>query len=140
MKKIFQIDDYRYSKTNSKWERGKCPHKQLVLDDHGQTVECGDCGKELGAYWALSKMVHKWADWQRQLQARADEVKEMEGAVVVLKAAKSVETAWRRRKTVPCCPHCKAAILPEDGFGDRLLTVSKDLERQRRKRLKAKAK
>ena len=41
----------------------------------------------------------------------------MEEATLHLKAAQEAEAAWRSRKMVPTCPHCREAIFAADGFG-----------------------
>ena len=49
---------------------------------------------------------------------------------VVLRAARKIEDSWRRRKTVPCCPHCKKAILPDSNFGAHRVRVTTDAAKQ----------
>jgi hypothetical protein len=53
--------------------------------------------------------------------------------MVVTRAAKVLDQAWRNRTTVPACPHCKVSILAEDVVNG-LPVVPKALELQRRAR------
>lgn len=48
--------------------------------------------------------------------------------------SKQVGAFWaRRHNSAPVCPHCRVAILPEDGFG-QCGSTNKEMEVARRKR------
>ncbi|MGC2234289.1 MAG: hypothetical protein WBA09_22500 [Candidatus Acidiferrum sp.] len=102
---------------------GECPHKKLEAQEAGEILICEDCGKQVSAWWALMRFARQVSDWKDSLDARAKEVAEAEQRTVILRAAQKVEEAWRRHKFLPCCPHCHAAIRPEDGFGREQMRI-----------------
>ena len=99
------------------WEKDKCPHKQMCYDDNGHIVTCQDCKKQIDPYWAFMSIVQRYAEFAEKLNHRENAVLESEKKNLTLKAAQAVEHAWRSRKMVPTCPHCRMAILPGQGFG-----------------------
>ena len=112
------------------WEQDRCAHRKLTLDDNGELVTCDDCGKQVTAYWALRHIVEKWGEHAKVIERRRQVVQQQIEANVSLLAAQRVEKAWRRRKTVPTCPHCNEAIFPEDGFGGS--SISREIAQRRR--------
>jgi ribosomal protein S27E len=105
-------------------ESTECIHRQLTFDENGHTVQCQVCGKEVSAWWAFMSLVETFQqEWDRLKTAQA-EVQRAEARVLTHKAAIYVEDAWRRRKTIPGCPHCHKPILPGDRFGSIGLGVS----------------
>ena len=94
-----------------------CPHLHLLFDENGHTVDCKDCGKTVSAWWAFMQLVERFEhEWEKIKNARL-EIEAAEKRVLTHKAAIAVEDAWRRRKTIPTCPHCYQPILPGEGFG-----------------------
>lgn len=112
----------------------RCQHVKVTLDDEGGIVTCDACGKQLDAYLTLRRMCEKWERHASDTKASAERLRAEAQGTVVLRAAKRVEEAWRRRNMAPTCPHCHVAILPEDGFGSSG-SVNKEMELARRKRL-----
>lgn len=109
----------------------ECKHPHVILDDEGGIVECADCHKPLDAYITLRRMCDKWSQHAQHVQRAVDKLNQDSKAILTLRAAKLVESAWRHRGSVPTCPHCRAAIFPEDGLGTSY--VSKEIELRRRK-------
>lgn len=115
-----------------------CQHRHVQLDDVGEVVKCMDCQSQVSAYWALQMLA---TDWKRQVDRLESEKSAVQTAgklTLHLKAAKQVESVWRSRLQLPCCPHCDRGIMPEDGLGSR--TVSKVFEQGLRVRESAEAK
>lgn len=108
----------------------RCEHKHLTLDDNGEIVTCEDCHKQVSPYWALRRMATMWGNHAEQVRRAVSKVHEDQKATFHLRAAKIVEKAWRYRKTVPVCPHCKEGILPEDGFGTSCINRAIELKRR----------
>ncbi|MGE8046087.1 hypothetical protein ACQKO6_18030 [Pseudomonas monteilii] len=114
-----------------------CQHKRIRLDDVGEVVKCMDCESQVSAYWALQMLA---TDWKRQvdrLESEKTAVHKASQLSLHLNAAKQVESVWRSRADLPCCPHCDRGIMPEDGLGSR--TVSKIFEQGLRVREAAEA-
>ena len=117
----------------------RCEHKKITLDDNGGIVTCDECGRQLDAYLMLRRMCEKWGDHQREIDAYREELRAYRDRIareaeesLSLRAARRVEKAWRSRSMAPICPHCRKAILPEDGFGDCGF-VNRQMELERRK-------
>lgn len=108
----------------------RCEHKHLTLDDNGEIVTCEDCQKQVSSFWALRRMASMWGNHAQQVRRAVEKVHEDQRTTFHLRAAKVVERAWRHRKTVPLCPHCKAGILPEDGFGSSSMSRAIELKRR----------
>jgi len=108
----------------------RCEHKHLTLDDNGEIVTCEDCKQQVNAYWALHRMALMWGNHAQQVRRVVAQVHEDQKATFHLRAAKVVERAWQRRKSVPICPHCKAGIFPEDGFGTSSINRAIELKRR----------
>lgn len=115
-----------------------CQHRHIQLDDVGQVVKCVDCDKQVTAYWALGMLAASWKDQVKRLERETREARATNELNLHLKAAKQVESVWRTRDQLPCCPHCARGIAPADGLGSR--TVSKVFEQGLRVREQADAK
>lgn len=122
---LFRAKGRRYP-----WDKDRCAHKHLELDDNGEIVLCLDCKQQVTAYWALRHITEQWRDHASKLQKQADDLRERVQKNVSLLAAQRVEKAWRRKSMVPVCPHCSAGILPEDRLGDSC--INKEIELRRR--------
>lgn len=96
----------------------RCAHKQLSAFEDGEIVRCKDCDTQVSAFWAFMRFAREHERFRDSLDDRAKQVLDSEKRGVTLKAAQIVEHAWRRRKMVPVCPHCRKPILPTDGFGN----------------------
>lgn len=109
---------------------GLCLHRQVELDDHGHTCKCIKCGETVSPYWFLHMLASDWERAERTRQEADDKLRADLKANLTLIAARRVEEAWRKRKMLPCCPHCHRGISPHDGFGGSM--VSKAIEQRRR--------
>jgi hypothetical protein len=96
---------------------GVCEHRHLTADENGEIITCKECKKQVSAYWLIKRTMSEWAEFSRKIKAQREQLDADLKKAVVLRAAQDVEKAWRRRKMVPTCPHCRHAILPTDGFG-----------------------
>jgi len=128
---ILDLGTFKLKKKNIYSRDGDCRHTNLVADEVGETIICSDCGLQVTAFWALMKYSRNVKKYAADLNRRSKNLSELEAKTVTLKAALKVEKAWRRRNSVPTCPHCHEGILPTDGFGGP--SRSKDYEMQLRK-------
>lgn len=118
-------------------ESDRCTHINVTLDDEGGIVTCDACGKQLDAFLTLRRMCEIWGDHARRMETKAKKLEEESKAQIVLRAAIRIQNAWRGRKLFSTCPHCRAAIFPEDGFGESM--INKEIELRRREVTKKKA-
>lgn len=139
---VVDLGAYRIARNSSDNFRrridGECLHKQWLLEDCGNIVSCKDCGKQLGAFWALNALIDEYNTWVRRYVAQAEKLREDSAANLHLTAARLAEKAWRSRKMVPCCPHCGEGIAAGDGFGHSLINKRID-DARRADRARAKA-
>ncbi len=129
MTNIIQIGDLKIAR--SEQARKKCGHAgHLEYDPVGEIISCKACDKQVSAFWAFTMLVEQFKKAKEKLDEQARKQAEIEQKTIVLRAVIKVESAWRRRNMVPVCPHCKAGIYAEDGFGGTM--TSKDFEDRRR--------
>jgi len=130
---VISIHDYEFKHINKR-SREKdeiCEHRKLLLHENGGYITCSDCEIQVSGFWALKNMLTAYKDaWDEITEAKRrhnEQVKEKR----FLRSLNMVDKAWRgKRQNAVCCPHCKAAILPEDDLGE--IQTSANLERKRR--------
>jgi len=134
--KVIDIGEFRMTlKSSSSWSPETCKHSRITMDDHGDIVTCDDCKQPVSAYWFIKDFFQRYEEYRTRVEHRAKQVEESEKKNLILRAAQRVETAWRSRRMVPVCPHCRNGIFPEDGLGNSL--ISKDLAVERKKEKRA---
>ncbi|QSL90497.1 hypothetical protein [Pseudomonas atacamensis] len=128
MENVIQIGDLRLARLSTSLSRTReaCKHPRLQMEPIGEIVTCKDCKQQVSPYWALSMLADHWQEQTRKLDRQLAEVKEHQGALLHLTAAKRLESEWRKQNTVPCCPHCARGVFPGDGMGSS--TISKVFE------------
>ncbi len=129
---VINIEEYRFSRKNTRWPsaRDECQHLQLTLDGNGEIITCDDCDKQVSAYWSIQRFLDEWARAWERIKRRQQECTDVEKSQLILRAALRVQKAWRRRRTVPICPHCYKAILPDDNFGWSSTNKAMELKRR----------
>jgi hypothetical protein len=80
----------------------------------------------------MLKLVDYLHKAELSIKRRQEKLKELETFQLRTRAAKRMDEYWRRHNMVPCCPHCNAALMPEDVASGRLPTTSKEFELKRR--------
>lgn len=129
MADIIQIDSLKLKRVHKEF----CQHINMSYDPLNEYVGCSDCGIQLQPFKAFMLLIDGYTKAVRRLDERRSELKEMEdrSELSLLKATRKVDRAWRRKSMLPCCPHCSAAIAPEDGFGDSAVSKKMEMERRR---------
>lgn len=131
--KVVQIEDLRVARGLTRRPVSSCRHKQLVYDHNERRIWCSDCETEVEAFDAFLGLVERLSAANADLRRRSDALAQAETFQLRTRAAKRMDELWRSVKLAPCCPHCDAALLPEDMLGG-LSQVSKELVKARRKR------
>lgn len=131
--KVVQIEDLRVAKGMTRRPLSSCKHKQLVYDDTERRIWCQDCEQEVEAFDAFTALVQVFSAGKSELARRKREMAEAESFQIRSRAAKVMDEVWRSTKMAPLCPHCMAAILPEDVAGG-VAKTSKSLVAAARKR------
>lgn len=65
------------SEARNKYLPGKCGHRQLVIDEELNTVECEDCKAQLNPVAMLKRFATEQTMWER----RGDELRELHAAL-----------------------------------------------------------
>lgn len=133
---ILDFGEFRLKKRGSRYSQTGCAHKDIVIDPDEGTLECQDCGASIDPFSKLVKIAERQKALQWHRKRERERLGELWRAVrnyrPHLRAAKALEQIWRGGKLAPNCPHCNAALLPEDCTGG-LSSRSAEIERQRRK-------
>lgn len=132
--RVVDIGDYRVARGMTRRAFTTCPHHRMVYDNQERRIWCKDCEKDVEGFDAFELLAKSFSRQTAILKAREEKVKEAEAHSIISLAAKVIDKAWRKKKMVPCCPHCQEGLFPED-FKDGAAFVSKsyELEKQRRK-------
>ncbi len=131
--KVVTIEDLRVARGKTRRPSCSCRHRQLVYDDNERRVWCKDCEQEVEPFDAFLNVVGVFQGAKADIDQRRRQLAEVESFQVISRAAKVMDKAWRRRDMAPLCPHCHAAILPEDVAGG-VAQGNKELLIARRKR------
>ncbi|MBX3504483.1 MAG: hypothetical protein KF895_03315 [Parvibaculum sp.] len=134
--KVVQIEDLRIARGLSRRPHSACPHVRLVYDEKERRVWCKDCESDIEGFDAFRLLVERSHAHQKDLIERMAKVEEAEAAALLSLAARAIDKIWRTRKSTPCCPHCRQALLPEDFKEGRPITMSADLARAQRDKMR----
>ncbi|UAN04419.1 hypothetical protein [Achromobacter mucicolens] len=125
--KVVDIGDLRVARGMSRRVASVCRHLRLAFDTSERRVYCQDCEQDVEPFDAFLQLVER----HHHLEAKAEKISQDAAHTVISRAAKRIDEAWRSKKMAPCCPHCKAAILPEDVVNG-LSKTNKEWEVRRR--------
>lgn len=131
--KVVQIEDLRVARGLTRRPLSSCRHQHMVYDNRERRVWCSDCESEVEPFDAFMGLVERMDDHIKRLKRREQAVKDAEAHVLRSRASKVMDEAWRKTSMAPLCPHCMAAILPEDVVTG-LASTSKSLVIAARKR------
>lgn len=115
--KVVQIEDIRVARGMTRRPASSCRHKQLVYDDNERRIWCQDCEAEVEAFDAFLQLCSVFQKAKSDIDRRLQNLADAEAFQIRTRAAKVMDEAWRSRNMAPLCPHCNAAILPEDVVG-----------------------
>lgn len=112
--KVVDIGDIRVARGMSRRPVSSCQHRQLHYDTAERRIWCADCETDVEPFDAFKMLVEHFHSAEEKLERRAQEIKAAEDHALISIAAKEIDKAWRSRKMVPACPHCRAPLFPED--------------------------
>lgn len=130
---VIQIEDLRVARGLTRRPASSCKHKQLVYDDKERRIWCKDCEAEVEPFDAFIGLCSVFSAGLSSLNRRRQAVEEAEAFQVRSRAAKVMDEVWRSKTMAPLCPHCHAAILPEDVAGGVTRTGKRFIVASRRK-------
>jgi hypothetical protein len=112
--KVVDIGDARVKRGKSRRPIGICQHKNLHYDPAERRIWCADCESDIEGFDAFVVLVENFDREFKRMKDREDKVLAAEEATLVSRAARVMDEQWRKRSTVPLCPHCSTALFPED--------------------------
>lgn len=131
--KVIDIGDYRVARGFTRRASSGCPHHSLVYDNQERRIWCKDCEKDVEPFDAFKGIAENFSKQTSILQRRENKINEAEQHNLISLAAKVIDEAWRRKKMIPCCPHCNAGLMPEDFKGGIIRSTGREYELARRK-------
>lgn len=111
---VVDIGDLRVARGYSRRPIMMCHHHQIVIDEKERRLWCKDCEQEVDPYDYIKVFITQYRIARSKLIQERDEIEESKRFSARLIATRVLEKAWRKKNTVPCCPHCKRGISPED--------------------------
>ena len=133
--KVVDIGDLRVARGRTRRPRSSCKHKRLNYDPTERRVWCEDCEQEVEPFDAFIGLVDNFAEANRRLERRADEIKEAEQFTLRRRATKALDKVWRG-KMLPVCVNCGEGMLPEDYTSIGMQVCREIGEAQKRRRKK----
>lgn len=112
--KVVDIGDARVKRGKSRRTIGTCKHQHMHYDDAERRIWCADCESDIEGFDAFVVLVNNFHRQDQRNKAREEKIEEAEQATLISRAARKIDMEWRKRTTVPLCPHCVNPLLPED--------------------------
>lgn len=133
---VVNIEDLRIARGQAERPYTACKHRNLSYDQNERRVYCLDCESDVEAFDAFLMLVERWDAASRSQEQREQAIREAEEHSLVSRASKVMDDEWRKQKTVPLCPHCSTALMPEDVLDKGLRRASKQLTKRKRQQTK----
>lgn len=130
--KVVDIGDVRVARGQTRVPKPTCQHASLTYDEAERRVYCEDCESDVDNFDAFLLIVRQHDQAWRSIRRAHQQAQEALSQTVRSRAAKIMDAEWRKRNTVPACPHCREGLLPEDVTGNTIPTVSRELTERRR--------
>ena len=111
---VVDIGDYRVSRGMTRRPFTGCNHHRLTYDKSERRIWCRDCEHDVEPFDAFVGLTENYDNALKSLEQKREELEEASKFQVRSLAAKVMDKAWRRKKSVPICPHCKHGLYPED--------------------------
>jgi len=129
---VIDIGDIRVSRGMTRRPHSACTHRRMSYDPKERRVWCRDCEKDVDPFDAFVKLTEQYHSAYERLRDEQKQLAEAQQFQCRSVAAKAIDQAWRSRKMVPICPHCKQGLLPQD-FVNGIAMMGKDYALARRK-------
>ena len=130
--KVVDIGDIRVARGQTRVHAPACKHRNMVYDEAERRIYCRDCEQDVDAFDAFLLLIQRYDAAAKRINRLSREIDEAAKFHARSLAVKALDTEWRKRNSVPNCPHCNEALLPEDILSRALRTSSPDLVRKKR--------
>lgn len=129
--KVIDFGEARIARGYTRRPYSSCKHLNLVYDTQERRVWCEDCERNVDPFDAFKILVENYAAAEGKVNRLKQEATEAAKFSIRSRAAKAIDDIWRKRRMVPCCPHCTGPLLPEffaNGVGS---TASAEIARRK---------
>lgn len=129
MADIIEIAEVRLERKRN----GFCQHNHLGYDEVNQHIECLDCKLPVQPFQAFMILARNYSRALDNLKSQREDLERLEqrSEKTLLKAVREIDSVWRSRTMLPCCPHCGRGITPDDGLGQHRVGLKYEMERRR---------
>lgn len=132
--KIVDIEMLRINRNIGK--RCKCQNRKFTVDPDNRSVYCGECGALVDPFEAIYDVAISCERLKRETENLLEQRRQIANYKPHLIVFKNLESQYRSKKYLPCCPECGEAFF----FEHISSWVSRELEEQRREKAKAQGK
>ena len=126
--KVVQLEVLRIKRNMGK--RCKCEKPNYILDTDNREVTCGKCRSRIDAFDALYSLAHDWERVENDTRSLLEQRKEIVNYKPWLLVFRKLESSYRGKEMLPCCPECGKAFYFEQISG----WTNRRMEELRRKR------
>lgn len=123
---VVDIGDYRVSRGMTRRPFSACHHRRLTYDTQERRIWCQDCERDVEPFDAFTGLVQPYDAALKSLERKREAIEEAEKFQARSLAAKAIDKAWRKRSSVPACPHCHNGLFPEDFKNGVMVTLGRD--------------
>lgn len=110
-----------------------CQHKNMIYSMQERRVWCEDCNRTIDNFDALKQVIIELDNMMSEARSKLAQADAALRSSVRRRASKELDRAWSG-SMVPCCPHCRRGLLPDDFVDGGTGSISKSLEIARRRR------
>lgn len=129
---VVDIGDIRVSRGMTRRPHSSCSHRRMAYDPKERRIWCKDCERDVDAFDAFVILTEQYHGAYDRLKDEQQKLVEAKSFNIRSVAAKAVDEAWRKKKTVPACPHCSNGLFPED-FVNGVGLIGREFALARRK-------
>jgi len=128
--KVISLEVLRINRNIGK--RCKCDKPNYVVDKDNREVACGKCGSRIDAFDALYSLACDWERVEEDTRRLLEQRKEIANYKPWLVVFRKLESHYRGKEMLPCCPECGKAFYFEHitGWSNRKM---EELRRDRNK-------
>lgn len=102
--KVIQLEVLRINRNIGK--RCTCLQPNYVLDPLNREVNCSKCGSRVDTFDAFYDLACHWERMEWEVEALLEQRKQIANYKPHLVVFKDLESQYRSKKMLPCCPEC----------------------------------
>jgi len=128
--KVISLEVLRINRNIGK--RCKCKDPKYVVDTDNREINCSKCGARVDAYDAMYYLARHYERLQGEINGLLEQRKQIANYKPWLLVFRDLESHYRGKEMLPCCPECGKAFYFEHitGWSNRKM---EELRRDRNK-------